>query len=705
MVLGLRSKSRRATSVQVEYAVHLVEIKPWPPSPTLRTLRSVVLQWENGDRSSGSSSPVVPSLLDGRIAINETFKLRTSLKKAGNGGAFLKNVLDLNLYELRREKSARGQHLGGAAVDLAEHGVIREPVSLCLPISSRRSFRNAAQPFLFLRIQPFNRSDAGDEEEELASFTDDEVEEEEEEEKPEIGPIEERLEKSSSDVLPLDRRVLKSVRSPSIAARSEDSAEEVKEIDVLERVDGGSGKLRGRESSFSQRLRVFELEARVGALETELREAAAVEIAAYSVVAEHGSSAVKVHTPARRLLRLYGGGGAARSAASGLVLAAKACGNDVPRLTFWLSNAVALRAAVAEGVDPLRSKSNGKEPSPLRWESLTREEGESWEEPSSFVAVLEKIEAWIFSRVVESLWWQTMTPRMHALERGGVAGAPARSTVRLWREAFKDACERLCPVRANGHECGCLPTLPKLIMEQCVARLDVALFNALLREPGDDLPTDPISDPITDPRVLPISASQFSFGAGAQLKNTIGNWSRGLSHWFGIDDNFTDGEEDGPPQEKKKLFRLLNALSDLLMLPKDMLLDQSIRREVCPCFGEPILKRILSRFEPDEFCPDSIPDNLLYSLDLEGESSESSHGEIESFPCAADPVVYSPPAAAKVAIAIGGATIFRKSNTSDDELDELVNANATFPLILPAADRGEGSLRYQLLRQFWRSDE
>lgn len=30
-----------------------------------------------------------------------------------------------------------------------------------------------------------------------------------------------------------------------------------------------------------------------------------------------------------------------------------------------------------------------------------------------------------------------------------------------------------------------------------------------------------------------------------------------------------------------KCFRLLNALSDLLMLPKDMLMDKSVRTEVC----------------------------------------------------------------------------------------------------------------------------
>lgn len=32
-----------------------------------------------------------------------------------------------------------------------------------------------------------------------------------------------------------------------------------------------------------------------------------------------------------------------------------------------------------------------------------------------------------------------------------------------WKKAFKDACERLCPVRAGGHECGCLLLLARLV--------------------------------------------------------------------------------------------------------------------------------------------------------------------------------------------------------------------------------------------------
>lgn len=52
-------------------------------------------------------------------------------------------------------------------------------------------------------------------------------------------------------------------------------------------------------------------------------------------------------------------------------------------------------------------------------------------------------------------------------------------------------------------------------------RLDVAMFNAILRESEEDMPSDPISDPISDSRVLPILAGKLSFGAGAQLKNAV----------------------------------------------------------------------------------------------------------------------------------------------------------------------------------------
>lgn len=69
--------------------------------------------------------------------------------------------------------------------------------------------------------------------------------------------------------------------------------------------------------------------------------------------------------------------------------------------------------------------------------------------------------------------------------------------------------------------------------------------------------------------------------------NQIGNWSRWLTDIFGIDDeesmddvNEHDDDDDDRQDTSLKSFHLLNALSDLMMLPKDLLLSKSVRKEV-----------------------------------------------------------------------------------------------------------------------------
>lgn len=36
-------------------------------------------------------------------------------------------------------------------------------------------------------------------------------------------------------------------------------------------------------------------------------------------------------------------------------------------------------------------------------------------------------------------------------------------SIELWKKAFIDARERLCPLRAAGHQCGCLSVLVRLV--------------------------------------------------------------------------------------------------------------------------------------------------------------------------------------------------------------------------------------------------
>ncbi|KAM6573217.1 hypothetical protein CsatA_017297 [Cannabis sativa] len=472
-----------------------------------------------------------------------------------------------------------------------------------------------------------------------------------------------------------------------------------------------------------------QLENRVKMLEGELREAAAIEASLYSVIAEHGSSMSKVHAPARRLSRLYlhacressqsRRANAARSAVSGLVLVAKACGNDVPRLTYWLSNSVVLRAIVNQAA--------GSVEHPLSTGSSNNRNGTQKTLTPHMQSVPKKDVDKDSSSGLRKSYSRTSSL--------GDQEEQANFSLDLWKKAFRDSFERLCPVRAGGHECGCLPMLARLIMEQCVARLDVAMFNAILREAGDEIPTDPISDPISDSKVLPIPAGKSSFGAGAQLKVTIGNWSRWLTDLFGMDDDDPlDKKENSHDNDDErqdtsfKSFRLLNALSDLLMLPKDMLLSRSVRKEVCPTFAAPLIKRILDNFVPDEFCSDLIPVAVIEALESE-DPSEVEEEVATNFPCTAAAIFYSAPSTASITSIIGevgahphlkrsGSSVLRKSYTSDDELDEL---NSPLKLIFNEGPRSspvptksswiskeknnQNTLRYELLREVWMESE
>lgn len=150
---------------------------------------------------------------------------------------------------------------------------------------------------------------------------------------------------------------LPDINGSTISKKVDSQKEEVKEVDsedILIAHDTKNSAVNGMQAQAPVRIsnnrsdnKIRELERKVELLETELQEAAASEIGLYSVAAEHGSSANKVHTPARRLSRHFVHafkncprekmGSAARSASSGLVFVAKACGYDVARcIGFFL---------------------------------------------------------------------------------------------------------------------------------------------------------------------------------------------------------------------------------------------------------------------------------------------------------------------------------------------------------------------------------
>lgn len=60
-------------------------------------------------------------------------------------------------------------------------------------------------------------------------------------------------------------------------------------------------------------------------------------------------------------------------------------------------------------------------------------------------------------------------PNMLKKERTGKLMGPSGNqqqnnfSINIWQNALHDAFKRLCPVRAAGHECGCLPVLAKRV--------------------------------------------------------------------------------------------------------------------------------------------------------------------------------------------------------------------------------------------------
>lgn len=204
MVLGIRSKSRKSVAVEVEYLIHVQEIKPWPLSQSSKSVQSVLLQWENGDQASGAFTCGVG---DGKIEFTESFRLpvllcREASRKGPAYDSYQKNNLEFYLYESRKDKAMKGQLLGSAVINLADYGIIRETTMLSTPVNCKKSFKNSGQPLLYINIQPFGNDSTGsspkgslskegslendesesvseamveenDEETEIASFTDD----------------------------------------------------------------------------------------------------------------------------------------------------------------------------------------------------------------------------------------------------------------------------------------------------------------------------------------------------------------------------------------------------------------------------------------------------------------------------------------------------------------------------------------------------
>lgn len=90
------------------------------------------------------------------------------------------------------------------------------------------------------------------------------------------------------------------------------------------------------------------------------------------------------------------------------------------RLTFWWSNTIVLRETITQAFGSSCQSSSSTRALDTNGSS-NKNQGSSkqfnnkpdfiefiddWQETRSFTSALEKVESWIFSRIVESIWWQ-----------------------------------------------------------------------------------------------------------------------------------------------------------------------------------------------------------------------------------------------------------------------------------------------------------
>ncbi|KAK4402666.1 hypothetical protein Sango_1007300 [Sesamum angolense] len=186
----LKSKHKKGAAIKVDYIVHVQEIRPWPPSESLKSVQTVLLQWENGDQNSGSFLTVAG---DSNIVFNESFMLPLTLYQKKASDKFRKNYLEFSLFEPRKDK-AKGQLVGTALFNLADYALIEDILSINAPLNLKKSGNNLVQPALVISLELVVRDssnsspsvglsleasledgDDDDDDLEIASYTDDDA--------------------------------------------------------------------------------------------------------------------------------------------------------------------------------------------------------------------------------------------------------------------------------------------------------------------------------------------------------------------------------------------------------------------------------------------------------------------------------------------------------------------------------------------------
>ncbi|KAK9830927.1 hypothetical protein WJX81_006480 [Elliptochloris bilobata] len=471
----------------------------------------------------------------------------------------------------------------------------------------------------------------------------------------------------------------------------------------------------------------------VDALHRELRMVAALEAAVYLARTDRGgggrrrSRARSCHAPARRIARTTISLGYEEGVAFGLrairaMEAAARGASDVMEAAFWWSNCLQLRWmlwAMSHSAPELELHHDDAEHPADDFDWVMQ----------VLVPPLRQLETRLFGALVGQLWRSAaadaaisepaygdiggskpspppspskgQTPKQSPRVRPPPSAEEA--AVRRWLDGLQAANRALLGV-AERVPSGHALLLHKRALVALLRRLDAALFDELLAgnaENGAGQPGSAFADAngsedgagaVRDARLLPFPRGALSFGVGIALKLAVTRWAN-----WAVDAGLHNAKKGA--EEGAALFPHLRAAADLLMMPKEALMDTAIRAEMLPGLGLGRVVRLLQRFLPDDFAQEPLPAGLLTTL----ESQAVEEAPIRVGPAAAAPPAYEPPTeSALLADGLIEPVSLEMDGESEDEVEALSE------LMSPPADSSNSvasqpPLRFALLRDLWAS--
>eukprot|EP00882_Tetradesmus_deserticola_P012294 GHRQ01013028.1.p1 GENE.GHRQ01013028.1~~GHRQ01013028.1.p1 ORF type:complete len:287 (+),score=158.48 GHRQ01013028.1:364-1224(+) len=205
---------------------------------------------------------------------------------------------------------------------------------------------------------------------------------------------------------------------------------------------------------------------------------------------------------------------------------------------------------------------------------------------------------------------------------------------------------------------------------------------------------DPLNPnmPMLDDSMLFFQRGVLTFGTGMHLKmacTRFQQWAFGDGGMREIWANL--------PAQGQSLYPLLRSTSDLLMMPKDLLLEEGIRADMCENLPLPTLVFMLNRFQPDDFSREGIPFEVLGALRQQAaaagarDTSQPPRLQVEG-----ECTYYSPTDdMAMEKVEVGEEPGLEYDADSEDELDALGGLCGE-----PAAGLPQ-PLRFKLLHNLW----